>query len=207
MEKEYFKDRVEKLNSDKDFKDFATEILSETIPWFFQDKFKAEAPKQYSRFKLYMSKKFKITPNDVSLGGSSLLGFSLSPHKQFRDFNENSDIDIVIVSQKLFEKFWDCYLNGLVYKKLLGNSYNNIAKNTFKRYVHYQDNVQSTFNASFYVNFQKQVSGYAKDLQIGFDFPEHIGYRIYRSWDDYNLSMIHTLKDLKEHQNGDYRQN
>ena len=73
--------------------------------------------------------------------------------------------------------------------------------------MHYQDNVQSTFNASFYVNFQKQVSGYAKDLQIGFDFPEHIGYRIYRSWDDYNLSMIHTLKDLKEYQNGDYRQN
>ena len=129
----------------------------------------------------------------------------MSPNKNFRNFNKESDIDIVIVSRKLFENFWDCYLNGLVYKKLLGVSYENISKNTFKRYVHYQDNANSNFKASFYVNFQKQVSGYAKDLQIGFDFPEHIGYRIYRSWDDYNLAMIHTLKDIKEYQNGNSR--
>lgn len=205
MEIEYFKEKIEKLNSDKEYKDFAMEILSQTIPWFFQEKFKTDAPSQYSKFKLYISKKFKVSPNDVALGGSSWLGFSLSPDKNFRNFNKESDIDIVIVSRKLFENFWDCYLNGLVYKKLIGVSYENISKNTFKRYVHYQDNANSNFKASFYVNFQKQVSGYAKDLQIGFDFPEHIGYRIYRSWDDYNLAMIHTLKDIKEYQNGNSR--
>lgn len=205
MEIEYFKEKIEKLNSDKEYKDFAMEILSQTIPWFFQEKFKTDALSQYSKFKLYISKKFKVSPNDVALGGSSWLGFSLSPDKNFRNFNKESDIDIVIVSRKLFENFWDCYLNGLVYKKLLGVSYENISKNTFKRYVHYQDNANSNFKASFYVNFQKQVSGYAKDLQIGFDFPEHIGYRIYRSWDDYNLAMIHTLKDIKEYQNGNSR--
>ena len=99
MEIEYFKEKIEKLNSDKEYKDFAMEILSQTIPWFFQEKFKTDAPSQYSKFKLYISKKFKVSPNDVALGGSSWLGFSLSPNKNFRNFNKESDIDIVVEFQ------------------------------------------------------------------------------------------------------------
>lgn len=202
VQKEYFKEKVLKLNSDRDYEEFANEMLSEPIPWFFQNKFKNQSEEKYSKFRFYMSQKFSIPPTAVMLGGSSWFGFSLSPTKKFRDFNENSDVDIVIVSKNLFEGFWDAYLKEVVYKRLYGRPYEIIAKNTFKRFVHYEDGVDFPSSAAFYTNFEKQVSGYAKDLQLGFDFPEHIGYRIYRSWEDYNLSVIHTLKDIKENRDG-----
>lgn len=53
-----------------------------------------------------ISCKFGIHPNEVILTGSAKLGFSIAPNKNYRDFNEESDIDIAIISNKLFEKFW-----------------------------------------------------------------------------------------------------
>ena len=43
---------------------------------------------------------------DVFLVGSGRLGFSIKPGAQFRPFNDQSDLDIVIVSKNLFEKYW-----------------------------------------------------------------------------------------------------
>ena len=49
---------------------------------------------------------FKIHPNEVILTGSGKLGFSLAPGKTFKEFNDSSDIDIAIISSRLFEQFW-----------------------------------------------------------------------------------------------------
>ncbi len=49
---------------------------------------------------------FGIHPNEVILTGSGKLGFSIAPDKQFRYFNEESDIDFAIISNNLFEKYW-----------------------------------------------------------------------------------------------------
>lgn len=43
---------------------------------------------------------------DVFLVGSGKLGFSIKPDAQFRPFNDQSDLDIVIVSKNLFERYW-----------------------------------------------------------------------------------------------------
>ena len=43
---------------------------------------------------------------DVFLVGSARLGFSIKPTDQFRHFNDQSDLDIVIVSKSLFEQYW-----------------------------------------------------------------------------------------------------
>ena len=50
---------------------------------------------------------FGTHPNEVILTGSCKLGFSIEPSKQFKYFNEESDIDIAIISNDLFEKFWE----------------------------------------------------------------------------------------------------
>ncbi|GAB2899774.1 hypothetical protein ACCI51_18125 [Microbulbifer echini] len=50
---------------------------------------------------------FQIEYNDVILVGSGKLGFSIKPSRRFRAFNDDSDIDIAIVSTKLFEKIWE----------------------------------------------------------------------------------------------------
>ncbi|GHB08079.1 hypothetical protein ACFFLG_18210 [Shewanella indica] len=55
--------------------------------------------------------KFEIDFTDVIMVGSGKLGFSIKPSRRFEVFNDDSDIDIAIVSTKLFERIWqEAYL-------------------------------------------------------------------------------------------------
>lgn len=57
---------------------------------------------------------FDIEFNDVLLVGSGKLGFSIKPDRRYGEFNDDSDIDIAVVSTPLFQKVWkEAYL----YKK------------------------------------------------------------------------------------------
>lgn len=49
---------------------------------------------------------FELHPNEVLVVGSTKLGFSIAPGKPYRPFSDRSDIDVVLVSSTLFEKFW-----------------------------------------------------------------------------------------------------
>jgi predicted nucleotidyltransferase len=42
----------------------------------------------------------------VRMIGSAKLGFSIAPRKLWRSFSDESDIDIAIISQSIFEQFW-----------------------------------------------------------------------------------------------------
>ena len=105
MDKEELKRLIVEANTPEQYETLANRLISTSVPWFFTSNYGEDAIAKYSEFKWYMSSKFRITANDVSLAGSAWLGYSLNPKKNFRDFREGSDIDIVIVSQKLFNSF------------------------------------------------------------------------------------------------------
>lgn len=48
--------------------------------------------------------RFEIEFSDVILVGSGKLGFSIKPGRRYGFFNDDSDIDVAIVSAKLFER-------------------------------------------------------------------------------------------------------
>lgn len=52
--------------------------------------------------------------NDVQLVGSGKMGFSIKPTRRYGDFNDDSDLDIAIVSPYLFQKVWK---EAFAYKK------------------------------------------------------------------------------------------
>ncbi|WP_160285814.1 hypothetical protein [Pseudomonas knackmussii] len=53
----------------------------------------------------------RVEFNDVVLVGSGRLGFSLNPKQRYREFCDDSDIDLAIVSTPLFERVWkEAYL-------------------------------------------------------------------------------------------------
>jgi hypothetical protein len=60
----------------------------------------------YFKMKKDISDYFKIYPDNVMMVGSAKLGFSISPQKLWKDFREESDIDAVIVSDKIFDLYW-----------------------------------------------------------------------------------------------------
>lgn len=197
MNKEELQRRIRLLNSHEQYAELADQLLATPVPWFFINKYGEQSMDKYSEFKIYMANKFKITANDVSLAGSAWMGYSLTPKNHFRDFTERSDVDIVIINQKLFYSFWDCYFEELTKGVLFGDLYVNLSKNTFKRFVDYKADESLNISQKFYREFRKQISGYAKDLQVNFDFPSNIGYRVYRSWEDYKMNIIHNIKDIK----------
>ena len=50
---------------------------------------------------------FRLHPNEVLVVGSTKLGFSIVPNKQYHLFRDTSDIDVALVSSTLFDEFWE----------------------------------------------------------------------------------------------------
>ena len=70
----------------------------------------------YFDFKNRVSNHFKVNHYDIFIVGSSKLGFS--PYK-LTDFNYNSDVDVVIANEKLFDYFFKIVCD---YQYLLKNN-------------------------------------------------------------------------------------
>jgi len=61
---------------------------------------------QYHDLRSDIAAKYSLHPNDVLVVGSGKLGFSIAPKKRYRHFGENSDLDVVIISESFFDGFW-----------------------------------------------------------------------------------------------------
>lgn len=61
----------------------------------------------YFNLRSEVAKNFRLHPNEVLVVGSAKLGFSLSPRHLYREFCDDSDIDVAIVSSTLFDKYWN----------------------------------------------------------------------------------------------------
>ncbi len=64
------------------------------------------SPQDYFNLRSEVAKNFELHPNEVLVVGSAKLGFSIAPKKEYELFNDESDIDIALVSSTLFEKYW-----------------------------------------------------------------------------------------------------
>lgn len=53
-----------------------------------------------------VSDHFGVHPSEVVVVGSAKLGFSIAPMKPWRPFGDTSDIDVAVVSDRLFEQYW-----------------------------------------------------------------------------------------------------
>ncbi len=61
---------------------------------------------QYFELKQNISENFNTHSSQIVLVGSAKLGFSIAPSKKYRPFGDESDLDIAIVSEELFDSLW-----------------------------------------------------------------------------------------------------
>jgi len=66
---------------------------------------------EYVLWKSKLANKIRVDGRAITLIGSASVGFSLSPDKNYRAFNEESDIDVAIVSSHHFELAWHTVRN------------------------------------------------------------------------------------------------
>ncbi len=77
--------------------------LFEGQPWIFRDE-----PGRLQDVEQRMRENLKDQHVRLLAAGSAATGFSLAPYKFGQPFSENSDIDFVVVSARLFDKAWTC---------------------------------------------------------------------------------------------------
>ena len=76
--------------------------LSEGIPFAFE-----KCPGLYETVRTWLSAKLSVEAKAINLTGSARLGSSLSPKKLGKPFDENSDLDLFVVSKELSEKLFE----------------------------------------------------------------------------------------------------
>ena len=94
-------------------KEFYIKHLMRADNWYFETKLgksKEDSIRKSDDFKSVVSQALEISFNNIAIVGSSKTGCSLTPaseqrSKLFRSFNDESDIDIAIISDKLFQKY------------------------------------------------------------------------------------------------------
>ena len=195
MESEFKKQLIE-----TDIRDVYQRYLLGHDVWLFREHLNSKNHAQtYDDFKLYMSKELGLHVNNIAIVGSAKLGFSLSPSKNYSRFrdqpdenNQKSDIDLVVVSQSLFNKSWQAFLS--LHLRTYLPVYAPIAKNIFKGFVSLKE---IDTRDEFFDEWSRKVEPLKKDLQTIFNIPHEINYRIYDSWESVENYHILGLKALK----------
>lgn len=81
-------------------REFVMHWLFDVVPSIFDDCV------AWTQWKLELASKLDVDASAIVIVGSGCVGFSLNPNKRFREFNDESDIDVAIVSGYHFEIAW-----------------------------------------------------------------------------------------------------
>lgn len=161
--------------------------------WYFQ-KFNNNQT-SYDDFKKSISRKLEIPFNNIAIVGSAKTKFSFSPSKKFREFNDDSDFDLIIVSNKMYSDIWN------VYREIASESYlkeySSKCSNIFNGFVSLKD-TDSTYGKFVLEDWQRKVNTFKAELQLRFNIHHEVNYRIYSSWEtvqDYHIKGITKLKE------------
>ena len=90
---------------------YTNEEFVERYIWFGTPAIFADCEQKYYNLKREISTQFQVkSKSNIIVVGSAKLGFSIAPRKRFRDIQDDSDIDVAIIDEDLFDSYWDCLL-------------------------------------------------------------------------------------------------
>lgn len=187
-----------------DPKEFYMKHIVKSHNWYFSDYLhypQNELVDKMDKFKEIVSTMLKINFHNVQIVGSAKVGFSLSPSKLFSPFHDerpdmlSSDIDIAIISEPLYKKFWDelRQVKKIRYKQVY---YNHLTDSIFRGYINEKDLLMVDDMCS---EWDKMISPINVALQDTLGFVHPITYRIYRSWEDLEEYQLIGIKKAKKH--------
>lgn len=174
------------------------EICDESIfsryAWIMSNEFPDNHRTRYREFRSFVAKEFGTLQRDVCLTGSAKLGFSLKPDVDFRAFdNENSDLDVVIVSATLFEQFWTILIKAHYSWNL--KLWEGHKVNVFRRFVSFKPFKEDRI--AEIRDWNVRMGEMQSQLMVKFGISNSMNYRIYRDWDavnEYHCNGIEALR-------------
>lgn len=188
-----------KISSEKEIYD--KYLLGQEI-WYFTEKIKDENPLLfYDKFKKFISSHLNIHFHNISIIGSAKTKFSFSPNKNFKEFHNNSDFDIVLVSNELFSYFWTSFYEISQGQRL--ENYQNIASSIFRKFIIVKDDDPHYDNQAL-MDWQRKLTEFKAQLQLEYKIYSDINYRIYANWESVETYHLKGIKKLKEKLNETY---
>ncbi|WP_270997323.1 hypothetical protein [Listeria seeligeri] len=191
--------------------EFYMKYIIKSYNWYFEEVLERGEQELISitdDFKEIIMKNFKVGFHSVQMVGSAKIGFSLSPQKSFRDFvrfdsntedyedryDNVSDLDLAIISPRLFEEIWSAIRTANQIKRLPSSGYNKITNAIFNGYIN--DSSLEYVTGSLHT-VKDTINSANVELKDRFSIPNPISYRVYRSWEDlenYQLIGIETAR-------------
>ncbi len=147
---------------------------------------------EYMALKKHISSHFDVSESQVIVVGSAKMGFSLSPKKLYRRFNDSSDIDVVIVSSELFDAVWKKVFQ-LVQEKVYWQAFSNFKDYLFMGWIR-----PDLLPPSNQFEMGKDWWEYFRKLTSSGQFGNYkINGALYKDWDfleGYHLNNIENIK-------------
>ncbi len=143
----------------------------------------------------------ELHPQNFSIAGSAKLGFSLSPSKLGKKFDEGSDIDIILVSERLFNDIWE---KLVLFRESPDYS---IQPNSKKKAC--KDLIFTIFFGHFKLQDLSSYFDFAKDWWMFFNAlstdekygPRQINAALFKNWACVDSFYERSLRDIKHQQN------
>ena len=86
---------------ERNLEELLNELLFENVPLVFDNSWA-----EYRAWKLFLASGIRVDPSEIIVVGSAAVGHSLAPMKGLRRFDEQSDVDVAIVSHYFFSEAW-----------------------------------------------------------------------------------------------------
>lgn len=206
----YSTEQIHKDLMELDERSFIIKYFLRSENWYFEKILKISSDKILEAtddFKEIISATLGIAHNSVALVGSAKIGLSLSPSKEkcFKPFQVDdaerkaSDLDIAIISEKLFYAYWE----------LLRKSYDKRYEYPF--YQHIKGDLYRGYISGYNLaqipgcrkSWREQTKSINQKLRGSLFIKHYISFRIYKSQEDLEEYHIVSLRELKkEHANG-----
>ncbi|MBM2291706.1 hypothetical protein JQX09_07280 [Sulfitobacter pseudonitzschiae] len=175
--------------------EFSNQIISQNDNWYFDRCEEIEDNITYEIFRETVANHINLAPEQVALVGSSVYGFSLSPkiEKTFGNFHENSDLDLAIISEELFEKVWKELLEA--YHRGYGWVMQRHSSEIFRQFALLISD--GKYKTTVLRDRVKLLDGISKKIYIRTGSSRPLKYRIYRSRDaviEYHASGLRKIK-------------
>jgi hypothetical protein len=150
---------------------------------------------EYDEVRKILGRHFKIEADEVAIVGSAKYGFSLSPEKNFRQFDtEMSDVDMVVISRPLFSSTWHflrrAYYNGnTTIKKMYEGD-------VFRRFI--MLGTDDPIESEYLRDTMKMVDQVRRVATTQLGISQSLKLRIYQSWSDAMAYHVWSAQKLGE---------
>lgn len=159
----------------------------------------SEDQAKYVDWKSDLAEIIGVDGRAITLIGSASTGFSLNPHNNYRTFNDESDVDIAIISARHFELAWHAIRNLGALRHGLSHLQRASLEDHRSRLIYW-----GTFDTKHLLPklpFGKQwFEAFEKMTSVSPTHDRDINARIYRDFESLSAYHVNNLNILREAQ-------